>query len=152
MKRFICIVALIAGMTPAFASDPEVGISVTIGQPGFYGTIEIGDTRPRLIYAEPKYVYRAPRAQVVEPLYMRVPPGHARNWRKHCRKYDACGRPVYFVQDSWYRNVYVPHYRERHRDGRRDDDGRDRRDDRDDGRGDGRGRGRDDDHRGRGRD
>ena len=62
-----------------------------------------------------------------------VPPGHARNWRKHCHKYDACGRPAYFVQDSWYRSVYVPHYRERHRDDRRDDrrgDDRDWRDDR----------------------
>jgi hypothetical protein len=32
------------------------------------------------------------------------------NWRKHCRKYNACGVPVYFVRHDWYeRNVrYVP--------------------------------------------
>ena len=27
-----------------------------------------------------------------------------RHWRKHCARYDACGRPVYFVQEDWYRN------------------------------------------------
>lgn len=121
MKRMLGAIALAVTITPAFAAD--VGVSVTIGQPGFYGTIEIGDyPRPRVIYAEPKIIRRAPM-QVVEPIYMRVPPGHARNWRKHCGKYDACGRPVYFVQDSWYNNVYVPHYHERSRgDGRGRDD------------------------------
>lgn len=152
MKRFLCAMALSAGLSPAFAGDPEVGISVTVGQPGFYGTIEIGNTRPRLVYAEPKYIYRAPRGEVVHPLYLRVPPGHARNWRKHCHKYDACGRPAYFVQDSWYRNVYVPQYRERHRDDRRDGDDRDWRDDRGDGRDGHKGKGRDNGHKGRGRD
>lgn len=42
----------------------------------------------------------------------------AQNWRKHCRKYNACGRPVYFVQGNWYNEVYVPRYRETHRDDR----------------------------------
>jgi hypothetical protein len=35
--------------------------------------------------------------------YQQVPPGHARNWRKHCREYNACGERVYFVQNDWYR-------------------------------------------------
>jgi uncharacterized protein YcfJ len=26
-------------------------------------------------------------------------------------QYNACGRPVYFVDDRWYNDVYVPHYR-----------------------------------------
>ena len=144
MKRLLGIMVLVLGLGPAFAADPEVGVSITFGHPGFYGTIELGDTRPRLVYAEPKYIYRAPRGEVVQPLYMRVPPGHARNWRKHCHKYDACRRPVYFVQDSWYREVYVPQYRERSRGERRDDD-RGWRDDRDDDRGGkkDKGRGRD---------
>ena len=51
-----------------------------------------------------------------EPIYLHVPPGHAKNWRKHCRKYDACGERVYFVQDSWYNQVYVPSYQERNDD------------------------------------
>lgn len=117
MKRFISAMALVLAGGPVFAAD--VGVSVTIGQPGFYGTIDIGNyPRPRLVYAEPKVIYPVP-VGVVQPVYMHVPPGHARNWRKHCGAYNACGRPVYFVQGSWYDNVYVPHYRERHH----DDDG-----------------------------
>ena len=51
------------------------------------------------------------RVDVVrQPIYLHVPPGHEKKWRKHCREYDACGRPVYFVQDNWYNDVYVPHY------------------------------------------
>ncbi len=58
-------------------------------------------------------------------MYMRVPPGHAKKWSKHCAAYNACGRPVYFVQDSWYNNTYAPQYRKTHGgkgSDRRDDD------------------------------
>lgn len=123
MKRFLSAIALIIATAPALAADVGVGVSVTIGQPGFYGTIEIGNyPRPRLIYAEPRVIYPG-RVGVIQPVYMHVPPGHARNWRKHCGAYNACGRPVYFVQDNWYNNVYVPQYRERNRhEGRGNDD------------------------------
>lgn len=36
------------------------------------------------------------------PIYPAVPPGHAKNLRKRCHEYDACGEQVYFVQVSWY--------------------------------------------------
>jgi hypothetical protein len=53
---------------------------------------------------------------VAPPVCLHVPPGHARNRRKHCGRYDACGRPVYFVQDRcWYNTVCVPRYQERER-------------------------------------
>lgn len=142
---------LLGGVSGAQARDLDVGVSVQIGQPGFYGRIDIGDApRPRLIYAEPVVIHRAPRV-VYEPVYLRVPPGHERNWRKHCGRYDACGRPVYFVRDDWYQRDYVPHYYDRHpeyrrdrrderRDDRRDDRRDERRDDRREGRGHGHGR------------
>ena len=38
------------------------------------------------------------------PLY--VPPGHAKNWGKHCGRYNACGRPVYFVKEEWVQEEY----------------------------------------------
>jgi hypothetical protein len=41
-----------------------------------------------------------------EPVYMWVPPGHRKNWRKHCARYDACGVPVYFVKEDWYARQY----------------------------------------------
>ncbi|HEY9099334.1 MAG TPA: hypothetical protein VIN38_10725 [Thiobacillus sp.] len=123
MKRLLIAAALfIAATSPALAAD--VGVSINIGQPGFYGRIDIGDyPQPRLVYREPRLIHRA---AVREPIYLHVPPGHAKNWRKHCRKYDACGERVYFVQDSWYNQVYVPRYQARHHD-RRDKRGNDRR-------------------------
>jgi hypothetical protein len=35
-----------------------------------------------------------------------VPPGHQKNWGKYCGQYQACGQPVYFVQESWVRERY----------------------------------------------
>lgn len=133
MKRLLILAAMsvTAFTTPAFAAD--VGVSVTIGQPGFYGRIDIGDypyPPPVVIYRHPRVIERVYVER--EPIYMRVPPGHAKNWRKHCHRYHACGERVYFVRDSWYHHEYVPTYREYHRDrhDERWDDRRDRRDDR----------------------
>jgi hypothetical protein len=85
-------------------------------------------------------IIQRPARIIAEPLYLRVPQGHAKDWGKHCGKYNACGRNVYFVRDEWYTNEYAPRYREQHR-GRDYDRGDDRRDDRDDDRGHGNGHG-----------
>ncbi len=112
MKRLAFAAVVVATAFPALAAD--VGVSVTVGQPGFYGRIDIGDfPRPQLIYPQPIVIQPVPVGVVRQPLYLRVPPGHAKNWSKHCGKYHACGQPVYFVQDSWYNEVYVPHHRDR---------------------------------------
>ena len=93
------------------ASAADVGVSVTVGDPGFYGRIDIGNApRPLLVYPTPVVIAPAPRRVVQQPVYLRVPPGHAKHWAKHCARYDACGRPVYFVQENWYRTVYVPEH------------------------------------------
>lgn len=115
MKRLlIALSALAATLSPpALATD--VGVSVSIGQPGFYGQIDIGGfPRPALLYPQPILIERVP--VVRPPLYLRVPPGHAKHWRKHCHEYRACGERVYFVRDDWYNREYVPRYRERHGD------------------------------------
>ena len=114
MKRFLLTALIAIAASPALAAD--VGVSVNIGQPGFYGQINIGNNypRPQLIYAEPIVIQRQRFSP--EPIYLRVPPGHAKHWRKHCHEYNACGRPVYFVRDSWYNDVYAPRYREGHGD------------------------------------
>jgi hypothetical protein len=109
MNRYLIVaLAFVASTAPALAAD--VGVSVSVGQPGFYGRIDIGNLpQPQLIYPTPVVIERVP--VVREPVYLHVPPGHAKNWRKHCHEYNACGQPVYFVQDKWYNDVYVPHYR-----------------------------------------
>lgn len=140
-------VAAVASLCMAGAQAADVGVSISIGQPGFYGQIDIGTLRPPLIYAQPVLIERG--AVVSAPLYLRVPPGHEKHWDKHCREYRACGRPVYFVRGDWYEREYVPHYRDHYdRDqGRwRDDDDRDR--GHDNGRGHGRGRDKDRDRDG----
>ncbi|MGE5386217.1 MAG: hypothetical protein ACM3SV_10070 [Betaproteobacteria bacterium] len=133
MKRFLIAISLLGGAlcAPAFAAD--VGVSVSIGQPGFYGQIDIGGfPRPAVIYPQPVVVQPVP--VMGPPVYLHVPPGHAKHWNKHCYQYGACGQQVYFVRDNWYNREYVPRYRERHGD-RRDWDDRGR----DDGRGHGHG-------------
>lgn len=121
MKRFLFAAALAVAAPLTFAAD--VGVSVSVGQPGFFGHIDIGNVpQPQLIYPQPVLIQQLPRGMAPQPIYLHVPPGHERHWDKHCRKYNACGRPVYFVQDSWYNEVYVPHYRSSHDDrGYRDD-------------------------------
>jgi hypothetical protein len=104
---------------PAYAAD--VGVSLSIGEPGFFGRIDIGGyPPPPVINPQPVVVEAIPGER--PPIYLRVPPGHARHWARYCRDYDACGERVYFVQDDWYTREFVPRYRERHRD-RRDEGG-----------------------------
>lgn len=146
MKRLLIAVALAALTLPAFAAN--VGVSISIGDPGYYGRLrlDVGYPEPQLMYRRAFVVQPVPRGR--RPIYLRVPPGHARNWHRHCREYNACNERVYFVRDDWYENDYAPRYRKDH--GRRHDDRRDhrkdkyrrsdRRDDRDDGK---QGRGRD---------
>jgi len=131
MKKILGIAILAACIAPALA---DVGVSITVGQPGFYGQIDIGRVpQPQVVYAQPVVVQRPPQYVAVEPIYLHVPPGHERHWHKHCAEYNACGRPVYFVRDDWYNNEYVRHYRDedhdRHHDhGERHDRDHDRHD------------------------
>jgi hypothetical protein len=128
MKHVLFAAAAVMATVPAFAAD--LGVSVSVGQPGFYGHIEIGNfPQPQVVYDRPVVIQPAPVGEVREPIYLRVPPGHAKNWKKHCRKYNACGQPVYFVRDDWYNNVYVPEYRKRHGKGREERHADDRDDD-----------------------
>jgi hypothetical protein len=125
MKKLLLAAALAATAltaAPAFAAD--VGVSINIGQPGFYGRLDIGDfPRPAVIYSRPVYVEREAISR--PPIYLRVPPGYQKHWRRHCAEYNACGERVYFVRDSWYQHEYAPRYRERHGDhGDRGDHGR----------------------------
>jgi hypothetical protein len=98
----------------ASADAADVGVSVSIGQPGFYGQIDIGDVPqpPKLILGAPVVVERDPHYEG-PAMYLHVPAGYEKHWDRHCREYNACGRPVYFVRDDWYRDTYVPHYQHR---------------------------------------
>lgn len=119
-------------ISPAASAAVDVGVSIGISQPGVYGRIDIGRfPQPDLMAAQPVIIQR-PRV-MPQPVYLWVPPGHQKNWSKHCHRYNACGAPVYFVKEDWYRrNVHA---------------GQEHRDDQD--RGHGKGHGKD---KGRGHD
>lgn len=133
MKNGLAALLLAAALSPAAqAADIDVGVSIGISQPGVYGRIDIGRfPQPVLVSPQPVYIVRPPRP--VQPVYLWVPPGHQKNWGKHCHRYNACGTPVYFVRDEWYqqhvhrgpgRDRYQDGYRDGYRDGDRDDDHR----------------------------
>jgi hypothetical protein len=108
---------LVAASLPAF-SQTNVGVSVAVSQPGVYGRIDIGNVPqpPAVVYAQPVLI--APPQHVVvqqQPVYLYVPPGHQKHWAKNCYRYNACGQPVYFVQENWYRTQYVPVLEQRNR-------------------------------------
>ncbi len=113
MKRTLLTLATVAAALAAGTAQAgaNVGVSISIGQPGFYGQIDLGNAPPpQLVYAQPMIIERV--SSPLPPLYLRVPLGYERHWKQHCYEYRACGRPVYFVRDDWYNNVYAPHYRD----------------------------------------
>lgn len=106
MKKLIAI-ALAACATTSIFAQTNVGVSIGINQPGVYGRINIGDfPQPRVVYPQPVVIVQTPTAVHRQPVYLYVPPGHQKNWGKHCGRYNACGQPVYFVQEDWVRERY----------------------------------------------
>ena len=109
MKKYLLTVfAALAAFTAAPAwSAVDVGVGITIREPGVYGRIELGNfSPPPVLYAQP-VIIRQPTVVVQQaPMYLYVPPGHAKNWGKHCGRYNACARQVYFVQESWVEERY----------------------------------------------
>ena len=120
MKRILLTATVVAAAlcAPAWAAD--AGISVGLGQPGFYGRLDMaGFPSAQVTYSQPVSVERV--AADRPPIYLRVPPGQARHWLIHCHEYNACGERVLFVQDHWYTREYAPRYREMHRIGQRNE-------------------------------
>jgi len=104
------------GSTPIspLLANAQVSGSINIGEPGFFGQINIGTTAPPpVVYATPVVIQPAPGPELA-PIYLRVPPEHHKNWGRYCHEYNACGRKVFFVQDDWYRNTYAPQYKREH--------------------------------------
>lgn len=95
-------VVVLAGCVHPRGVDVGVRASGEVA-PGVYGRVDIGNRPPPVVYTQPVIIVGQPR---VAPVYMHVPPGHAKNWSKHCHKYDACGTPVYFVKSQEYEPGY----------------------------------------------
>ena len=91
---------LLLGASSAGAQYANVIISGEV-RPGVYGRVEIGNAPPPVL-VQPQPVVIVRERYVAQPVYLHVPPGHAKKWDKHCHKYNACNRPVYFVKSREY--------------------------------------------------
>jgi len=135
--RFILqsALALVAAVPLVHAQSVSVNATIT-GEiaPGVYGRVVLGNRPPPpVLYAQPVVAVPVVVAQPVpmEPIYLHVPPGHAKNWRKHCHEYNACNRPVYFVRSAEYEPGYRPERRHEHEHAHHGEHGDDERGDRD---------------------
>ncbi|HUN25701.1 MAG TPA: hypothetical protein VMU67_05280 [Steroidobacteraceae bacterium] len=107
MRRFISFAAALLctmGAASSRAGDISFGLTITGPViPGVYGHVVIGNAPPPpVVYAHPMVIQPPPPGVVFAPIYLHVPPEHARHWRAHCHEYHACNRPVYFVRSAEY--------------------------------------------------
>ena len=124
MKQLAALALAISAVTPVLAG-PNVGVSIGINQPGVYGRIDIGNyPAPTVVYAQPVVVAPAPAAVYQQPIYLYVPVVYQQNWGRYCGRYNACGQPVYFVQDQWVRERHQREHEDQRRErrSRHDDD------------------------------
>jgi hypothetical protein len=114
--RFLSAAAVAGLIASASAGAQTISLNARItGEvvPGVYGEVVIGSQPPPpVVYEQPVLIAPAPvvvGAPRPEPMYLHVPPGHAKNWRKYCHEYHACNRPVYFVKSAEYEPGYHKH-------------------------------------------
>lgn len=131
LPRLAALAVISASAATSAWSAVDVGVGVTIREPGVYGRIEIGSAPPPVLYPQPVVIARPAVVVAEPPMYLYVPPGHAKHWAKHCYRYNACGRQVYFVREDWVRDRYYeshpdkrPPVHSQRRDGRDGRDGR----------------------------
>jgi hypothetical protein len=94
----------------ARAADKEArGVFAGAVRPGVYGRVKVANKPlPALVYEQAMFIERPDTTGRVEPLYLHVPPEHAKHWRKYCDKYQACDHPVFFVKSAEYEPGYEP--------------------------------------------
>ena len=97
------VLLIVAFAAPAVAWEPTRPIELIVPA----GTGGGADQMARLIAAIADESKLSPRPVVaseefgpsrLEPVYLYVPAGQVRRWSRYCDRYDACGRPVYFVR------------------------------------------------------
>lgn len=101
--RSLAFVALLLGGTASAQVDPAHH-NVTTGKPlrpGVYGRIVMKGADvppPPVIHAKPVIASSALLPEGLAPVYLYVPPGQVRNWKKNCARWKACDQAVLFVR------------------------------------------------------
>ena len=106
LRTVLASVALLAAADASLAqAQPQAGATyrnLTAGgplRPGVYGRIEVrGDQPPPVIYEQPVIASQAIVPAAANPVYLYVPPGQVRKWKRNCAKWRACDQPVLFVR------------------------------------------------------
>jgi len=110
MQKNLAAAAILLAGGIGLAQAQGVNVGVTISgeiRPGVYGRVDIGNAPPPpVFYPQPVIIVRQTQPAAVAPVYLHVPPGHAKKWSKHCHKYNACATPVYFVKSAEYEPGY----------------------------------------------
>lgn len=107
MKRLVLFTLLALPLL----SHAQADFNVTIGDPGYNGQIYFDNgQQPKLMNETPIIAYPGPP----QPIYLRVPLYVYQDWAHYCRDYHACYTPVYFVQNDWYKQYYIPWYHNRY--------------------------------------
>ncbi|GGY64978.1 hypothetical protein GCM10011613_05980 [Cellvibrio zantedeschiae] len=113
-KYFLSLSALLMLQAAPQSFAGDLGINVILSgeiKPGVYGEVQIGNApRPVVVYDQPRVIVVDKRYVDRAPIYLHVPPGHAKHWDKHCHEYHACERRVYFVRSQ----EYEPEYQREH--------------------------------------
>jgi hypothetical protein len=105
----IATIAIVTAAPLASADSADSAVITGTVTPGVYGRVDVANKPlPALVFEQPMFVERPDTAGRVEPLYLHVPPEHAKNWKKYCDKYQACDHPVYFVKSAEYEPGYEP--------------------------------------------
>ena len=102
MLASACLLAIDA------SAQAQSYVNVTVGgafAPGVYGEIAIGNNPPPPVI-NPAPVVVAQPVYGVPVVYLYVPEIEYREWHRYCHRYNACGRPVYFIRvdkrDRWW--------------------------------------------------
>lgn len=109
LKCFLSVLICLSGVL--FSSENaraqlNVHFNLNVGAPGYYGPLNIlQGVHPSVWNVQP-VIAIGPVAISTEPIYLRVPNFQRKSWKKYCRKYGACQRPVYFVKNDWYEKEY----------------------------------------------
>ena len=110
-KLLATTITALLGTAAFHAAGSDIDLRVILSgeiAPGIYGRIDFGGAPPPpVLYAKPVVITRH-SGPPAGPVYLHVPPGHAKHWAKHCHRYRACGQPVYFVRSAEYEPGYRP--------------------------------------------
>lgn len=117
VKSLLISILLLFSVGVVAPSDVNAQVlTISYGEPGWYGRLELGPDypRPQRVYGELRLGKRFVTSHRLPVEFYHVPRIHYLRWGEFCRLYHACNKPVYFVTNRWYNTTYSPAYLKKH--------------------------------------